>query len=405
MNKQFGKLATTALWTLIIAVVTIFVLRNIRHQWTIRSMDMVRNNMSNQIDIQNDLMLIDISWWVALFLGISFTLLVWYLAYGKNLKKYLGFGSIAVMALFMSGCSQQFVTVTPPNYAITINMNEKTDQAVGNDFGNGELVNVTRITILTPFCARFRSPTRCPDKLVAEVEGAPVSRQYTRDPNTGTSGADEAICFEASGVNGCVDFSVSAIIKREDAKCYANKVGVRPVEGTNYYFKAISLAEALDTRLVQIASAMMVAETATSNPLDLAVTKFTTFAKLKDGIIDEVYDQTCITVNRLELSGGIKWDSIEVQATIDDAIVLENMVTLEERRRDLQDRQVANLKARVDAYAHDYGQDAALYLIAVEQWDGSFMPSQWMTSISTEDLQEPASISASDLITEAVDKE
>lgn len=341
-------------------------------------MDTVRDNMADQVTIQQEITLINIQWGLILALVLIAIGLVWYLSYGKEIKRFFGLGALALVMLIMSGCSMEYVIVTPPNYAVVVNMKTPTDQAVGNDFSNAELVNYTQIKISTPLCARWRSDDRCPDKLVAEVEGSPQSRAYTRDPNTGTSGADEAICFEASGVNGCVDFSVSAIILREDAKCYANKVGVRPVEGSKFHFKAVPLAEALDTRMIQIASAQMVKATAEMNPLRLASDKFTIFDEVKPTILEEVHNQTCITINHLDLSGGIEWDSTEVQATIDDAIVLQNKVVLETERRKLQEKQVDNMMFRVRTYEEQFGLDAALEIIAMEQWDGSFMPSQWM---------------------------
>lgn len=383
------KVFVGSLWTMLVGVFTLFAYRANRLKWTKESLRTVYDNMGDQVAIKNSLTLINLELLGIIVLAIILVIGAWYLLFKarpNNSKKgsmpmsmlfVLLFGSV-----FLTGCGTEYVTVTPPNYAVVISMDAPTNQATGNDFSNANLVNVTQIRVNRPLCAPLSgSSTRCPDKIIAEVPGAPQSRAYTKDPNTGTSGADEAICFEASGVNGCVDFSVSAVVLREDAACYASKVGVFPVNETNYHYAALPLSEALDTRMIQIASSNMVLATAEMNPLELATTKFTVFDGVKQTIIDEVHSQTCITINQLDLSGGIQWDSVAVQETIDDAIVLQNEIMLAKKQQELQDQEVLNLKRKFDAYIEAYGEETAKLLITLDYWDGSFMPSSWIDEV------------------------
>jgi len=373
--KQTVKLVIAVLITLVLAAVLTTALEYVGHEWTLVSMRQVSNNMGDQIAIRNEMRMWTVAWWTTLVLGIALILLVWTAMYGKSLK---GLFAVIFAAMLLTGCSTQYaVVITPPNYAIVIDMNAPTNQETGNSFGNGELVNLTQVRITTHRCA-VNSNDQCPDKMVAQVQGAPESRIYTIDPNTGTSGAKQALCFEAQGINGCVDFSVSAIIDRQDARCYANKMGVHPVieedgQASRYNFVATPLSEALDTRVIQIAGAEFARATSDRSPLSLATEKFGLFEAMKEEIVAAVHDKTCITLTDLSINGGIEWSSPGVQETIDQATIVQNRLELAKKENEVAAIQAAGMVARTKVYSDAFGLDAAIRMAAIEKWDGSYM--------------------------------
>ena len=387
----------------LIWVFSLSFIRDNRAHWTEVSMQSVSAEMGDQTDTQKELDWIDLQQSVIYGVAILLTIAAWSLALltvegdtAKKGKRFSQIGMLLLMIPLVAACSpRNYVQVTPPNYAIVISMSNTSGQSIGNDFSNAELVSVNRIVVEQPLCSSdFGRSERCYDKMVIEVPGAPESRVYTKDPDTGTSGADEAICFEASGVNGCVDFSVVAIVERDNAICYANKVGIRNMGDFAFHFEALPLAESLDTRVVQIASARMVEETATLNPLDLAASKFAIFDGIRDEIVSAVYEQTCITILSLDLNGGIRWDSEAVQSTIDDAIVLQNQITLAQQQASLDGIEAQNLINRMNAFVELYGVDVAVQLITLQEWDGSFMPSSWTEFVQPTETETVATVEA-----------
>lgn len=393
--KQLVKLFFALLISILLGAVSSVALRYIDHEWTLVSMQQAVDNMGDQNMIKNMMLMWTLAWWALLLLTILLIGIVWYLFYRRQFRNIFG-PAMALMALFLlSACSSsETVVITPPNYGIVIDMSSPSLQATANDFGSGELMEVTQQRVNMTKCA-LNSVDYCPDKLIAEVPGAPESRIYTLDPNTGTAGANQALCFEAQGVNGCLDFSVSAIILRENARCYANKMGVKPKEegGTTsrFHFEATPLAQALDSRVIQIAGALMTEATSDKSPLTLAYEKFSVFENLQTRLTEEVYERTCITLTDSGINGGVQWSSPEVQATIDQAVTLQNQIELAAKENEIAAVQAKGIIARTQMYSATFGLDAAIRLVQVEKWDGSYMPPYYQTPVV--ELSESAQVS------------
>lgn len=382
--KQILKAGLVLTITAFLGVALNMGLGYIRSAWTNASMDAVRHNLGDQVAIRANMNLWMLAWWGLLIVGILVIVGIWYLAYKEQFKKIFLLALLIILPGILAACTtSNFVIVTPPNYAIVVNMSDTTDQATtGNTFDRGDLVNVTQIQVNMTRCA-VNSNDSCPDKLVAEVEGKPETRIYSKDFNSGTSSSNQALCFEANGANGCLDFAVTAIINREDAKCYANKMGVSPVlEGdqklpSRFHYMATPLADALDLRVVGIASSMFAEKVANISPLDLAIKKFAIFSDLKDAIIKEVYKQTCITIypETMAVNNGIVWASAEIQNQINQSTVLANQLVLVKEQNELLAIQNQAFIDRTRQLEQQFGLPAAVELMKIQKWDGtSYIP-------------------------------
>lgn len=260
-----------------------------------------------------------------------------------------------------------------------VDLSNASDQGQApSDFNNGELLQVAQVPVSSKPCA-INSNDSCPDKLVAEVEGSPQSRIYTRATNSGTDKSNQALCFEAQGTNGCLDFSVNAIIQKADAKCYANKMGVTAVKNpdgsiSRFHFMAMPLASALDTRVMQIAGAVFAQRVVATSPLELASKKFDLFNGARADIVKAVHEQTCISLLDIGINGGVTWDSAEVQAVIDQATVTAAQHDLAARQAEVDMIKTQAVISQTKALEAVFGRDAAIRLMEIMKWNGQGSP-------------------------------
>jgi len=383
MARQAIKFVGLLALTLVLGLVANTFLGYVDTEWTRASLRQVSNNMGDQVAIKAQMNMWNIIRMLSWAAAVLVVAAPWLLGYRRQLKQLVAPAlALMLLPLMTTGCSTSYntVIVTPPNYAIVVNLNSPSNQATGNNFGNGELLNVSQVVVEQKRCEGgvWQANDYCPDKLVAQVPGAPESRIYTKDKDSGTAGTNQALCFEAQGTNGCLNFSVTAIVLRDNAMCYANKMGVtadKAEDGTisRYSYHAKSLGDALDTRVLQIAGAEFAKVTANQSPLDLALMKFGLFEESKPKIKKAVEEATCITIQDLGINGGIVWDSQGVQDTIDQATIVKNRIELAGRENEVADIQAAGVISRTEAISKMFGVDAAVELQRIMKWNGSYL--------------------------------
>lgn len=290
----------------------------------------------------------------------------------KQLSRLFFLLVVVSMALSACGTSYNTVFITPPNYGIVINLNDPSSQVTGNSLDNGTLMTVTQQTITMTKCVTtFQSTDRCPDKMVVEVPGAFVTRIYTAEANSGTSENKQSLCFEANGANGCVDFTVTGQVLKDAAKCYANKVGIAPVgEGNEarFHFKAISLEDTMDNRVIGVTSGIFSQAVSQKSPLSMALDKYGLFEEIKLAIVQTVYDQTCITIDpkNMYISNGIVWSDPIIQDQINQATVIANQLELLKQKNDLLKQQTEALLDRAKVIEVEYGLEAAIKFLEIQ---------------------------------------
>jgi hypothetical protein len=146
---------------------------------------------------------------------------------------------------------------------------------------------------------------------------------------------------------------------------------------------ATPLSEALDTRVIQIAGAEFARATSEKSPLSLASEKFGIFESMKGTIVAAVYEKTCITLTDLSINGGIVWSSPGLQETIDQSTIVQNKIELELKQNEVAAVQATGMIERTRAYSEAFGLDAAIRLMAIEKWDGSYMPPYYQVPLPT----------------------
>lgn len=307
-----------------------------------------------------------------------------------------------IVAIVSTGCTTTgvyTVFVTPPNYGIVIDLDNPSSQITANNFDNGRLMDVTQQEVIMKRCSvDVNNRSNCPNVMVIEVPGAFITRVYTAETNSGTSSNKESLCFEASGANGCVDFTVTATVLKKNAICYANRVGIVPFSNgdeARFHFRAIPLGDwtdangkemqgTMDTRVVGKTSGIFSEAVVKTSPLTLALDKYKTFSDIKKSIVDEIFNETCITLDpkTMYISNGIVWKDQAIQDQINQATVLSNQLELLARKNDLLKQQTQALLDRTQLIEKQYGLPAALEFMRIqteqmkiEKWDGnSWLP-------------------------------
>lgn len=388
-SKTWVRIIAAAMLTFGIVMIANYVLGRIDAAWTAASMRQVSEGMSgDQVDIRNQMFQLEMANWATWIISAVLIGIAWFAAIGRRLM-YAGMTALALLSITACTVSDT-VIVTPPNYVVVVDLSDRENQAQGNSFENGELLQVSQVTVRQVKCS-LDSRDFCPDKLVAEIPGAPEARIFTTDPNTGTSTTNQALCFSATGSIGCLDFSVNAVVQQEDAKCYANKMGTDPIteaDGTvsRFHYKATPLELALDNRVIQIASSVFAENVTTVSPLDMETRKFEIFDQVRPQIIKTVHEQTCITLLDLSINAGVDWKSDEVQAVIDQA-------TVSLAQAEIDRIQVESITAQMQALEQVFGRETALRLMEIKKWNGNgspYVPLPTLQPIQEQPAPQPA---------------
>lgn len=400
--KHTLKFAFAVVVTALYGWILTTLLGYLQEQWTHATMELARHNMGDLVALRANANLWGLAWWGTMIFGVALGIGFWWLLYKRLLKKLASGVGFVLLMLFLVGCipTDRVVLVTPPNYGLIISLSNTTDQTVSNNLDDATLMNLTQQPVTMTRCA-VNSPDMCPDKIIVEVQGSPESRLYTKSASSGTSVSNEALCFEAQGANGCVDFSLSAKILRNDAKCYASKMGIKPstvTDDARFHYFATPLTSTLDTRVLQIASSLFNRVVTPISPLQLALKKFELFDGVKEDIISQVHDQTCITITNLAISNGITWDQQEIQDQINQAVVLTNQISLVEQQNNLLAKQNDAFIARALEMEKQFGLEAAIRFMQVQKWDGTYLPAlpgnPAITAVPTTQSSTPATVSA-----------
>lgn len=309
--------------------------------------------------------------------------------------KLLVFGALVVSAILVVSCAYSSMVTAPPDYYVQVSMSNTGDQVFsGKIFSNGLLLGgVAPLKVEYNDCGVTGGNKKCPEKVVAKIPGAPVTRLFTNNMNSGTSKLDQSIQFEAQGANGSLNFSVLAVVEGDNAKCYVSKMGGAWVDNPDdkgripYLFQARPLVDVLDDFSIRITSDSFNAQVTKISPLKLAYDKFGIFEDIKPKIIKQMFEETCVTILKISVIGGVEWGNQAIQDQINQAVVIQNQL-------DLVDRQNSLLEKQNTAYASRFADlvtacvkagstspaNCALEGMKIGKWDGvsliPFLPQQ-----------------------------
>jgi len=163
-----------------------------------------------------------------------------------------------------------------------------------------------------------------PAEELIKVNRTPITREWTREKEKGTSGNDDAIYVESKDSIGfSVGLNLTALVKEEDTATFL------------YYHPGKSLAKDVDENVRGFATSILSREFSIRD-LDRC--------KSEKGIIQGVLvDETVvffknlgITITNIGLVGGLNYTDPEIQKSINDAYVAEMRIKEEEKAKEAQ---------------------------------------------------------------------
>ena len=227
-----------------------------------------------------------------------------------------------MLALCFSGCMKpyevpEYIDIDTSETAFMVPLEDSTGKQTKLDSAEAyAALQVSAKRVLIP--KRWNKTGRLPNSgewiptvRVIKVDRAPVTRQWTADPNSGTSNKDEAIWAESQdSVGFSTGFNVTAHITEPDAARFL------------YWYPNGSLANVMDfeirSRIQQV-----VAEVSSRYNMDK-------LRERKQEIIDEVrkdiipfYAERGISITTVGMFGGFLYENPKIQESIDLVFVAQ----------------------------------------------------------------------------------
>jgi hypothetical protein len=165
-----------------------------------------------------------------------------------------------------------------------------------------------------------------PTVRLIKVNRSPVTREWTAEAATGTAAKNQAIWIESSdSVGFSMGFTCTSFIPEEQAAKFL------------YWYPSGSLADVMDTevrgRIQQIA-----AEVAARYPLDALRAKKQEISDAVKTDITSFFAQRGVVVTTVGMFGGMTYENTEIQKSIDNTIIAQQLKVVNEAKWDAQQR-------------------------------------------------------------------
>jgi len=150
-----------------------------------------------------------------------------------------------------------------------------------------------------------------PTITVVRVSRAPVNREWTADPKTGTAGKDQAIWVEsADSVGFAVGFGCTAQVLEEDTARFL------------YYYPSGSLDAVMDGEIRERVQAAVASRCAAESLDTLRAQKNDILKAVRETV--EPYAKTRgITINTISMKEGFRYENPKIQTAIDNVFVAQ----------------------------------------------------------------------------------
>jgi hypothetical protein len=146
---------------------------------------------------------------------------------------------------------------------------------------------------------------------VIKVDRTPITREWTADEKTGSTAKDQAIWVESSdSVGFSVGFLITAFIKPEDAATFL------------FYYPSGSLAGILDSE-VRARVQGSASSKCSDYKMDVLRDKKNEISNAVQTDVVEFYSNRGITITRVAMFGGFKYENPEIQEAIDKTFVAQ----------------------------------------------------------------------------------
>jgi hypothetical protein len=279
--------------------------------------------------------------------------LAWMLAFKpRNTRsrwpQLIGLGTLSLVSL--SGCVRPYDT---PEYA-EINTSEtgfliplEGDSTAQAKFQSEEYlrdlkVAAKRVQITHRWSQEGRLTNNgrwIPIVRLIKVNRSPVTREWTAEAATGTAAKNQAIWIESSdSVGFSMGFTCTSFIPEEQAAKFL------------YWYPSGSLADVMDTevrgRIQQIA-----AEVAARYPLDALRAKKQEISDAVKTDITAFFAQRGVVVTTVGMFGGMTYENVEIQKSIDNTIIAQQLKVVNEAKWDAQQRDNDRVTLEANAIA------------------------------------------------------
>jgi regulator of protease activity HflC (stomatin/prohibitin superfamily) len=178
------------------------------------------------------------------------------------------------------------------------------------------------------------------------VERTPVTCEWTADPASGTSKKNQAIWAESEdSIEFSSGFNTTGYIKEEDASIFL------------YFYKANSLASVMDQE-VRNKIQEVVSEFAAGYKLDILRSKKKEMISKIREIVIPFFAKRGITITTIGMFGGFEYKNKEIQKSIDDVFVAQQLKNVEAAQLAAMDDKKKRMKAEGEAEADKIEQIA-----------------------------------------------
>jgi hypothetical protein len=160
---------------------------------------------------------------------------------------------------------------------------------------------------------------------LVKVDRRPITREWTKSHVSGTSSKDEAIAAESKdSVNFTMGISCTAYIPEESAAVFL------------YSYPSKSLAEMLDMEVRARIHQIIAEEAGNHNVFDLPAKKNEIMKAVRDDVVP-FFKKKGIEITTMAMLGGLTFDNVEIQRSIDDAAKASQLKVAAEAKRAAQE--------------------------------------------------------------------
>lgn len=191
-----------------------------------------------------------------------------------------------------------------------------------------------------------------PTARVVKISRAPVTREWTDDPNTGTSSKSEKLRVESrDSVGFAVGATIMARVSEEDTSKFT------------YYFGGKQLNEIIDTNIRGFTQKFLSEQFGGLNLEACKIEKGNVFRQAQEEMMKK-FEPMGITIEYFGSSEGLTFENPEIQTAIDRQVKSEAEITTQKNEKLAQDEVNKQTVARQVAQAEAQLQSAKLELEA-----------------------------------------
>ncbi|MBM3992661.1 MAG: hypothetical protein FJ303_00665 [Planctomycetes bacterium] len=174
---------------------------------------------------------------------------------------------------------------------------------------------------------------------LVKVDRRPITREWTKSPKTGTSPKDEAVAAESKdSINFTMGLSCTAHIPEESASVFL------------YSYPSRSLADMMDTEVRARIHQVIAEEAGKYVVFELPTKKNDIMKTVREDVVP-LFKKKGIEITTLAMVGGLTFDNVDIQRSIDDAARASQLKVAAEAKRAAQEIENKTLLLAADGKA------------------------------------------------------